>query len=122
MNVSSRAPVAYIKRRADFVSASSGRRYRCEQMTVQGRYRQDDGVGVRFGLTVTKRVGNAVERNRIKRRLRAALPYVVEPYIGMNLDIVIIARRELLTYPFLGIQEILNTAFSIVSKRKKSFE
>ena len=42
-------------------------------MTVQGRLRGEDGLGLRFGLTVTKKVGHATERNRIKRRLRAAV-------------------------------------------------
>ena len=44
-------------------------------MTVQGRLRDTDapdGAGLRFGFTVTKKVGHATERNRIKRRLRAA--------------------------------------------------
>jgi len=60
-----------LKKRTDFVAAASGRRFHTERMTVQGR-RRDDAGGVRIGLTVTKRVGRATERTRIKRRLREA--------------------------------------------------
>lgn len=60
-----------LKKRTDFVAAASGRRFHTERMSVQGRRRDDDG-GVRIGLTVTKRVGHATERTRIKRRLREA--------------------------------------------------
>jgi ribonuclease P protein component len=60
-----------LKKRTDFVAAASGRRFHTEHMTVQGRRRDDTG-GIRIGLTVTKRVGRATERTRIKRRLREA--------------------------------------------------
>ncbi|MFD0464270.1 ribonuclease P protein component [Microvirga aerilata] len=63
-----------LTKRPDFVAAASGRRFHTERMTVQARLREGSGLGLRFGLTVTKRVGHATERNRIKRRLRAALP------------------------------------------------
>jgi ribonuclease P protein component len=60
-----------LKKRSDFVAAASGRRFHTERMTVQG-LRRDDADGMRIGLTVTKRVGHATERTRIKRRLREA--------------------------------------------------
>ena len=63
-----------LTKRPDFVAAASGRRFHTERMTVQARLREGSGLGLRFGLTVTKRVGHATERNRIKRRLRAAIP------------------------------------------------
>ena len=62
-----------LTKRAEFLAAASGRRFHTERMTVQGRLRDGDGAGLRFGLTVTKKVGHATERNRIKRRLRAAI-------------------------------------------------
>ncbi len=67
-------PFGRLTKRRDFLAAASGRRFHTERMTVQGRLREDDGTGgLRIGFTLTKRVGNAVVRNRIKRRLRAAV-------------------------------------------------
>ncbi len=72
-------PVGRLTKRPDFVAAASGRRFHTERMTVQGRLRERDELGLRFGLTVTKKVGHATERNRIKRRLRAAVQEAAEP-------------------------------------------
>jgi ribonuclease P protein component len=66
------SPFGRLTKRRDFLAAATGRRFHTERMTVQGRLR-DDAEGMRIGFTLTKRVGNAVERNRIKRRLRAAV-------------------------------------------------
>ncbi|MCC5978449.1 MAG: ribonuclease P protein component [Salinarimonas sp.] len=66
-------PFGRLTKRRDFLAAAAGRRFHTERMTVQGRLRGDDAEGMRIGFTLTKRVGNAVERNRIKRRLRAAV-------------------------------------------------
>ncbi len=92
-----------LKKRAEFQRASRGRRFNAKALTLQSIRRPDDGdEASRFGLTVTKRVGNAVERNRIKRRFRAVLrgPGVAaQP----GHDYVIVARREALTVPFIGL-------------------
>ena len=64
-----------LTKRPEFLAAAAGRRFHTERMTLQGRLRDTDapdGAGLRFGFTVTKKVGHATERNRIKRRLRAA--------------------------------------------------
>lgn len=66
-------PFRRLIKRRDFLAAASGRRFHSERMTVQGRLRDDETGSMRVGFTLTKRVGNAVERNRIKRRLRAAV-------------------------------------------------
>ena len=109
-----------LKKRSDFVAAASGRRFHTERMTVQGR-RRDDADGLRIGLTVTKRVGHATERSRIKRRLREATRLAVaklameresaerEPILAapcddaadqIAADIVVIARRPVLSAEF----------------------
>ena len=65
-----------LTKRADFVSANRGLRNARPGFVLLTR--PNDGQGKRFGVTVTKKIGNAVMRNRMKRRfralLRAALP------------------------------------------------
>ena len=65
-----------LTRRADFLAANKGLRNARVGFVLLTR--PNDGQGTRFGITVTKKIGNAVVRNRMKRRfrelLRAALP------------------------------------------------
>src|SRR5215218_2009825 len=89
--------VGRLTKRSDFVAAASGRRFHTERMTVQGLLRPDEGLGLRFGLTVTKRVGQATERNRIKRRLRTVYRLVGPDHGATHADIVVIGRRPILT-------------------------
>ena len=92
-----------LKTRPDFQRVAKGRRCHARSLGLQVHLRPEPGDGApRFGLTVTKRVGNAVERNRIKRRLRAALRSErIVPQPGH--DYVIVARREALGLPFAGL-------------------
>ena len=72
--------ISVITKRADFLRANSGIRNARPGFVLLTRPNggPDGGEGVRFGITVTKKIGNAVVRNRMKRRfrelLRAALP------------------------------------------------
>jgi len=60
---------------------------------VQARLRTDDGpIGV--GFTCSKKVGNAVARNRAKRRLRAAAQQIIPNYGQRGYDYVLIGRRD----------------------------
>lgn len=74
---------------------SSGRRSRRGGITVA--LHEGDGPGPRVGLVVGRRVGDAVLRNRAKRRLRHAIKNLS---LEEGMDYVIIADREVLEIPF----------------------
>jgi ribonuclease P protein component len=112
--------IGRLTKRPDFVAAASGRRFHTERMTVQGRPRDDLGLGLRFGLTVTKRVGHATERNRIKRRLRTVCQKAGEDYASVNMDVVIIGRRDILTADYDMLVDDLRRALRIVTKPKSA--
>ena len=68
--------ISVLTKRADFLAANSGTRNARAGFVLLTR--PNGGQGIRYGITVTKKIGNAVVRNRMKRRfrelLRAALP------------------------------------------------
>jgi ribonuclease P protein component len=109
-----------LTKRPDFVAAASGRRFHTERMSVQGRLREGSGLSLRFGLTVTKRVGHATERNRIKRRLRAAIPTAGQDYANIDADIVVIGRRDILTADFDLLIDDLRRALRAVTRPKSA--
>jgi len=78
-------------RRADFLAANRGLRVARPGFVLLAR--ANDGQGRRLGITVTKKIGNAVVRNRMKRRFRA-LAREVLPLHGMaDTDHVLIGRE-----------------------------
>lgn len=92
-----------LKKRRDFLHVAGGRKGHSALFTIQARLRAEMADGPRVGLTVTKKVGNAVERNRIKRRLREALRIDAGLQLEPAHDYVIIARQPLLGVPFRDI-------------------
>jgi ribonuclease P protein component len=113
-----RATIGRLRKRAEFLAAASGRRFHTERMTVQGRLRDENGIGLRLGFTVTKRVGHAVERNRIRRRLRAAALDAGRAHADMPADVVVIGRREALSAAYAVLVEDLERAFRAVMRPK----
>jgi ribonuclease P protein component len=98
-----------MKRRADFLAAATGARASMPAFLVQARDRKDSAAS-RIGFTVTKKTGSAVERNRIRRRLRAAARTVV-PSVGyQGFDYVLVARRPALRAPFAALVADLENA------------
>lgn len=86
-----------LTRRAQFLNAAKGRRAGRTVFTLQVVPVADLTAGI--GLTVTKKVGNAPERNRVKRRLRAAARACGSDFRTQH-DYVLVGRREALTVPF----------------------
>ncbi|MGL5363246.1 MAG: ribonuclease P protein component [Bosea sp. (in: a-proteobacteria)] len=88
-----------LTQRKDFLAAASGRRFRCSALNIQVLDRQDQ-AGLRIGLTASRKAGNAVERNRIRRRLRVAAQMALTSQSDLPVDLVIVARREVLRQSF----------------------
>ncbi|MCC5957255.1 MAG: ribonuclease P protein component [Natronohydrobacter sp.] len=85
---------ATLLRRADFLRAAKARRVPCPAFLLQARARDDAEAvrGARIGYTCTKKLGNAVTRNRAKRRLRAVSRAVLPQHARDGWDYVLIGR------------------------------
>src|ERR1700747_1785497 len=90
------ARIARLTRRADYQRAARGKRWRSEAFILQARRREtgEDAAGARVGLTATRKIGGAVERNRIRRRLREALRRTGNLEAKADHDYVLVAQRE----------------------------
>lgn len=78
-----------------------------------GRAGQErDEAPARFGFTATKKLGNAVVRNRIRRRLREAVRLVAPEQARAGCDYVLIAREAAATRPFAALEKDLVAAFA----------
>ena len=81
-----------LTRRKDFLAANSGRRAPMPGFVLLVRGRDDGSAAVRVGYTITKKIGNAVVRNRMKRRFRALASELL-PVAGVaGADHVLIGR------------------------------
>ncbi len=89
-----------LKRRASFKAVAGGRRAARPGFVLQALTRVEPVDGAtRIGFTVTRQMGNAVVRNRIRRRLREAVRRAGDK-ADRNTDYVLIGRRAALTLPF----------------------
>src|SRR5580698_7453380 len=111
-----RREVGRLKRRADFQRAAKGRRARMEAFALQANRRATapDAHGARVGFTVTKKLGGAAVRNRIRRRLKEALRLSPGLEARADHDYVLTAQREALGRRFDLLLADLNRAFSLV--------
>ena len=103
-----------LKKRPDFLKAAKGRRWAMPGLVLQARRRDENGGPPRIGFTATRRVGGAVERNRVKRRLREAAKTVAKRRGQDGFDYVLIARRDTLTRSFDKIIKDLESALDKV--------
>jgi ribonuclease P protein component len=73
-------------------------------------------TGPRIGLTVPKAIGKAVDRNRIKRRMRVAVLRAL-PMLSVSVDVVLHPRRSVLTLDFATIEQEVAEIFRAIQKR-----
>jgi ribonuclease P protein component len=122
-----RQTAARLKKRADFLAAAKGSRQHQRCFVLQAAHRAElpdatpapaEAEAPRFGFTVTKKVGNSVIRNRIRRRLREAVrladlsPLAAKP----DHDYVLVARIEALTAPFEDLRGELAQALTRIHR------
>lgn len=107
-------------RRAEFLATAKGARLNRDAFGLQARRRtDDDGRPPRFGLTVTKKTApRAVDRNRMRRRLREALRLGAALSAAPGHDYVIVGRLPLLVTPFEDMRRALATGLADVSRRR----
>ena len=103
-----------LRQRADFLAAASGTKVPATAFVLQARKRADDGP-VRLGFTVSKKVGNAIERNRVRRRLKEIVRLSDVQWMQSGHDYVLVGRRAALKTPFDRIAQDFETALRRLS-------
>lgn len=108
--------VQTLKKRAEFLRVRGGARFATPSFVLETRARAagPDANGARFGFTVTKKLGGAVIRNRIRRRLRAAVAVAAPALARANHDYVLVARAAALDRPFPDLKKDLERALQHV--------
>lgn len=88
-----------LRKRADFLAAAAGMKASSAAFVLQACERKDGGAA-RIGFTVSKKVGTAVERNRVRRRLREIVRLSAAGRLDSGKDYVLVGRRAALALPF----------------------
>ena len=107
-----------LRQRADFLAAATGARAPVSGFVLQALNRREDGP-VRVGFTVSKKVGNAPERNRVRRRLREMVR-LSPARMRQGYDYVLIGRRAALGLPFERLVEDFMRAVNRVHTGKST--
>jgi ribonuclease P protein component len=99
-----------LKRRAEFLRiAAKGRKIAAKGLVLQVLRREDEAPA-RVGFTVTKKVGNAVIRNRTRRRLKEAARLALGERPLRGVDLVLIGRDATRSRDFAALQEDFRSA------------
>jgi len=106
-------------RRADYLAANRGQRAPMPGFVLLVRDRRDGDPAVRLGITVTKKIGGAVIRNRMKRRFRA-LAKAALPTLGIaGADHVLIGREGGVERDYAQLSAELETALKRIAGRRE---
>lgn len=108
-----------LTKRADFLAAGKGFRAPTHAFVLQSRAR-GDSAPARVGLTVSRKVGTATERNRARRRLREMMRLSGAAALEAGHDYVLIARRAAISHPFERLAADLSAALRRRGKSAKA--
>ena len=103
-----------LKRRSEFLRvAATQRNWIAPGLILQVRQRNGEGADTqdaRVGFTVSRKVGNSVERNRVRRRLKSVATMMMTKHAQVGMDFVIIGRKNTLRRPFADLVSDLTVA------------
>lgn len=111
-----------LRSRRDFLRVRGGARWASDNFVLEAKPRPDGETGIRgprFGFTVTKKIGNAVVRNRIRRRLKEAVRDIAATKALPAFDYIIVARGPALSAVFCALVTDLSQALDKVHARKR---
>jgi ribonuclease P protein component len=110
-----RSSLKTLKKRAEFLRVRGGRRWSNSAFVLEARSRPNDPsapAGARFGFTVSKKIGSAVVRNRVRRRLRALAAALDPGQMRQDFDYVLIARPGAVGRDYLELKADLDQALA----------
>jgi ribonuclease P protein component len=101
-----------IRKRSDFLAANAASRVATPGFVLLVRKRNDGDTAMRLGITVTKKIGNAVIRNRMKRRFREIARAVIATNGANGSDHILIGRAGGVERDFAALKADLANALS----------
>lgn len=112
-----------ITSRPDFLAVRGGYRVKTDAFVMEAKPRATGGTDARtdprFGFTVTKKLGNAVTRNRIRRRLKEAVRAHLPGDAVAGLDYVVVAYDPSLTCAFSDLEAAIARALSAIAEQAR---
>lgn len=116
--------ISVIRQRRDFLNANRGRHFVTPAFILLAYCRSDTPrvapTGQRFGITVTKKVGNAVVRNRMKRRFRALVREILPQHGLAGHDHILIGRVEGREHDFAAMRADLIRGLAYLARKAES--
>ena len=119
---SDRPALHTLRNRRDFLAVAKGNKQVRQGLVLQAISRKPDtrinATAIRFGLTATKKIGNAVIRNRTRRRLRALAREILSAHGQPGYDYVLIGRAATKHQTWEGLRTDMCSALKKVHKAK----
>jgi ribonuclease P protein component len=106
-----------LRQRAEFLAVAAGTKVPAAAFVLQARPRGDEAPA-RVGFTVSRKVGTAVERNRVRRRLKEAVRRCASQQMRSGHDYVVVGRRAALTVAFERLVEDLAQSLTRVHHQR----
>ncbi len=111
-------PYNMIQNRSDFLAANKGHRFASKGFVLLVHDRKDGDDSLRLGITVTKKIGNAVVRNSMKRRLRSLAREFLADGGKAGADHILIGRIGGIDREYALMREDMRAALSKIANRQ----